>query len=86
MKKECNLLSLSQHRNLNELGFPRICLICFFLQAMANFMTGIMGGRVSFNPSQMLLTSGATPAIEILSFCLADPGNAFLIPTPYYPG
>lgn len=53
---------------------------------MASFMTGIMGGRVSFNPSQVLLTSGATPAIEILCFCLADPGNAFLIPTPYYPG
>ncbi|XP_058205209.1 probable aminotransferase ACS12 [Rhododendron vialii] len=54
--------------------------------AMAGFMSQIMGRAVTFDPSQLVLTSGATPAIEILSFCLADPGNAFLIPTPYYPG
>ncbi|XP_039114769.1 probable aminotransferase ACS12 [Dioscorea cayenensis subsp. rotundata] len=54
--------------------------------AMAGFMCQVMQGSVSFNPSQIILTSGATPAIETLSFCLADPGNAFLIPSPYYPG
>ncbi|KAK8521343.1 hypothetical protein V6N13_077452 [Hibiscus sabdariffa] len=46
----------------------------------------IMGGAVSFEPSQMVLTAGATPAIETLCFCLADQGNAFLVPAPYYPG
>lgn len=45
-----------------------------------------MQGSVSFDPSQMVITSGATPAMEILSFCIADPGNAFLVPSPYYPG
>lgn len=54
--------------------------------AMAGFMSEVMGRAVSYNPSQMVLTSGATPAVEILSFCLADQGSAFLIPTPYYPG
>ncbi|KAL0923590.1 hypothetical protein M5K25_007651 [Dendrobium thyrsiflorum] len=54
--------------------------------AMAGFMSQIMGGSVSFNPAQIILTAGATPAIEALSFCLADPGNAFLVPSPYYPG
>ncbi|XP_052210234.1 probable aminotransferase ACS12 [Diospyros lotus] len=54
--------------------------------AMAGFMSQIMGGAVSFNPSQLVLTAGATPAIEILCFCLADQGNAFLVPAPYYPG
>jgi aspartate/methionine/tyrosine aminotransferase len=34
----------------------------------------------------MVITSGATSAMEILSFCVADPGNAFLVPSPYYPG
>lgn len=53
---------------------------------MANFMSRVMGGSVSIDPSQIVLTSGATPAVEILSFCLADQGNAFLVPTPYYPG
>ncbi|CAI9768219.1 unnamed protein product [Fraxinus pennsylvanica] len=54
--------------------------------AMAGFMTEIMGRTISFNPSSVVLISGATPALEILSFCLADQGNAFLVPTPYYPG
>ncbi|XWS49016.1 hypothetical protein CRYUN_Cryun13aG0127400 [Craigia yunnanensis] len=45
-----------------------------------------MEKAVSFYPSQVLLTAGATPAIKILSFCLADAGNAFLVPTPYYAG
>lgn len=53
---------------------------------MAGFMSQVMGRAVSFDPSQMVLTAGATPALEILCFCLADPGNAFLVPTPYYPG
>ncbi|KAL5815300.1 hypothetical protein ACOSQ4_025941 [Xanthoceras sorbifolium] len=53
--------------------------------AVARFMSQFMGKEVSFNPLQIVLTAGATPAIEILSFCLADSGNAFLVPTPYYP-
>lgn len=55
-------------------------------QAFADFMSRIMGGNVSFDPSNMVITAGGTPAIEVLAFCLADHGNAFLVPTPYYPG
>ncbi|XWS37724.1 hypothetical protein CRYUN_Cryun19dG0069600 [Craigia yunnanensis] len=54
--------------------------------AMAGFISHVMGGAVSFEPSQMVLTAGVTPAIETLCFCLADHGNAFLVPAPYYPG
>ncbi|OAY30458.1 probable aminotransferase ACS12 [Manihot esculenta] len=54
--------------------------------AMANFMSQVVGRAVSFDASQIVLTAGATPAVEILCFCLADQGNAFLVPTPYYPG
>ncbi|KAL8552607.1 hypothetical protein ACS0TY_001335 [Phlomoides rotata] len=57
-----------------------------FKLAMADFMTEIMGNTVSFDHSRVVLTSGATPALEILSFCLADQGNALLVPAPYYPG
>ncbi|ONK56276.1 uncharacterized protein A4U43_C10F5930 [Asparagus officinalis] len=53
---------------------------------MVDFMGRIMGGSVTFNPSQIILTGGASAAIEALGFCLADPGNAFLVPSPYYPG
>ena len=53
---------------------------------LAKFMGVVMGGRVKFEASQIVVTAGATPAIEILCFCLAQPGDAFLIPTPYYGG
>ncbi|TYH61397.1 hypothetical protein ES332_D07G048900v1 [Gossypium tomentosum] len=53
--------------------------------AMAGFMSRVIGRDVSYEPSQMVLTAGVTPAIETLCFCLADHGNAFLVPTPYYP-
>ncbi|KAK1564609.1 hypothetical protein Q3G72_006945 [Acer saccharum] len=53
--------------------------------AVAGFMSRVMEKEVSLNPLQIVLTAGTTPAIEILSFCLADSGNAFLVPTPYYP-
>ncbi|XP_059661684.1 1-aminocyclopropane-1-carboxylate synthase 6-like isoform X2 [Cornus florida] len=53
--------------------------------AVAGFMSQVMEGSVSFSPSQIVLTAGATPAIEMLSFCLADVGNAFLVPSPYCP-
>lgn len=54
--------------------------------AVAGFMSQVMENPVLFNPSQVVLTTGATPALEILSFCLADSGNAFLVPTPHSPG
>ncbi|KAG7584826.1 Pyridoxal phosphate-dependent transferase [Arabidopsis thaliana x Arabidopsis arenosa] len=54
--------------------------------AVAGFMSEATKNSVSFDPSQLVLTSGASSAIEILSFCLADSGNAFLVPTPCSPG
>lgn len=49
-------------------------------------MTKVRGNKVKFDPSNLVLTAGATSANEILAFCLAEPGEAFLLPTPYYPG
>jgi aminotransferase len=49
-------------------------------------MSQVLEKPVFFNPSHMVLTAGAISAIEILSFCLADNGNAFLVPTPHSPG
>ncbi|XP_050224581.1 probable aminotransferase ACS12 [Mercurialis annua] len=54
--------------------------------AIAQFMSRVMGKVIAFDPLQLVLTAGATPAVEILCFCLADHGNALLVPTPYYPG
>ncbi|EFH68949.1 hypothetical protein ARALYDRAFT_312271 [Arabidopsis lyrata subsp. lyrata] len=53
---------------------------------VAKLMSEATKNSVCFDPSQLVLTSGAASAIEILSFCLADSGNAFLVPTPCSPG
>ncbi|KAL2621393.1 hypothetical protein R1flu_001598 [Riccia fluitans] len=57
-----------------------------FRKLMAKFMDDVYGGGVTFDPEKMIITTGATSAIEILAFCLADPGDVFLVPAPYYPG
>ncbi|KAL2534285.1 1-aminocyclopropane-1-carboxylate synthase 7 [Abeliophyllum distichum] len=57
-----------------------------FRKAMASFMEQIRGGRAKFAPERIVITAGATAANELLTFILADPGDALLIPTPYYPG
>ncbi|GFS43292.1 1-amino-cyclopropane-1-carboxylate synthase 7 [Actinidia rufa] len=58
----------------------------FFRKAMASFMEQIRGGRAKFNHDRVVITAGATAANELLTFILADPGDALLVPTPYYPG
>ncbi|KAF8024679.1 hypothetical protein BT93_F1760 [Corymbia citriodora subsp. variegata] len=57
-----------------------------FKNALAGFMARIGDNKVSFDPNKLVLTAGTTSANEILMFCLAEPGDAFLVPTPYYPG
>ncbi|KAJ4964790.1 hypothetical protein NE237_016639 [Protea cynaroides] len=57
-----------------------------FKNALVGFMEKIRGHKVSFDPKKLVLTAGATSANETLIFCLAEPGEAFLLPTPYYPG
>jgi len=44
------------------------------------------GNTVTFDPERIVMSSGATGAHEVTMFCLADPGDAFLVPTPYYAG
>ncbi|KAL2321371.1 hypothetical protein Fmac_030340 [Flemingia macrophylla] len=57
-----------------------------FRTAMASFMEQVRGGRAKFDPQRIVLTAGATAANELLTFILANPGDALLVPTPYYPG
>ncbi|KAK6783368.1 hypothetical protein RDI58_021165 [Solanum bulbocastanum] len=57
-----------------------------FRQAVARFMEKVRGDKVTFDPDRIVMSGGATGAHEMLTFCLADPGDAFLVPTPYYPG
>ncbi|XVF15377.1 hypothetical protein REPUB_Repub09cG0147100 [Reevesia pubescens] len=57
-----------------------------FKKALVDFMAEIRGNKVTFDPNNIVLTAGATSANETLMFCLAEQGDAFLLPTPYYPG
>ncbi|KAL9326831.1 hypothetical protein ACSQ67_007476 [Phaseolus vulgaris] len=57
-----------------------------FKKALVDFMAEIRGNKVTFDPNHIVLTAGATSANETLMFCLAEEGDAFLLPTPYYPG
>ncbi|XP_061338946.1 1-aminocyclopropane-1-carboxylate synthase 3-like [Gastrolobium bilobum] len=57
-----------------------------FKKALVDFMAESRGNRVTFDRNHIVLTAGATSANETLMFCLADQGEAFLLPTPYYPG
>lgn len=57
-----------------------------FKNALVQFMAEIRGNKVTFDSNNLVLTAGATSANETLMFCLADRGDAFLLPTPYYPG
>ncbi|KAI6672212.1 hypothetical protein NL676_000118 [Syzygium grande] len=48
-----------------------------------------IGGITEYQPSDGLMELKVAMAgfmSKILCFCLADPGNAFIVPTPYYPG
>lgn len=60
-----------------------MCMIDF--QGVANFMSKVRGGRVKFDENRVVMSGGATGANEVIMLCLANPGDAFLIPTPYYP-
>uniref|UniRef100_A0A5B7AV23 Aminotransferase class I/classII large domain-containing protein n=1 Tax=Davidia involucrata TaxID=16924 RepID=A0A5B7AV23_DAVIN len=56
-----------------------------FRSGIAKFMERVRGGRVTYDPNRIVMSGGATGANELIMFCLADPGDAFLVPTPYYP-
>ncbi|KAK9012065.1 hypothetical protein V6N11_040135 [Hibiscus sabdariffa] len=57
-----------------------------FKKALVDFMAEIRGNKVTFDPNHIVLTAGATSANETIMFCLAEQRDAFLLPTPYYPG
>lgn len=48
-------------------------------------MSRAMDKQVFYKYSKIVPTAGAESAIKMLSFCLADAGNAFLVPSPYDP-
>ncbi|KAG8494066.1 hypothetical protein CXB51_011561 [Gossypium anomalum] len=57
-----------------------------FKNELVEYMAKIRGNKVKFDPNNLVLAAGATSANKTLIFCLADPGETILLPTPYYSG
>ncbi|KAH7302276.1 hypothetical protein KP509_23G063700 [Ceratopteris richardii] len=53
---------------------------------LSDFLGNLMKGSLPFYADNIVVTAGATAALEILAFCLGDAGDSFLVPSPYYPG
>ena len=56
----------------------------YLREPLAQFLAPRAGRPIS--PGDLAVASGASAALEILSFAIADPGDAILIPAPYYSG
>ncbi|MCO5546830.1 hypothetical protein L7F22_000266 [Adiantum nelumboides] len=54
--------------------------------ALSSFLENLLERSPHFKAENVVLTAGATAALEILGFCLGEAGDAFLVPSPYYPG
>lgn len=84
---EASICTLEGVHNFKEMAnFQDYHGLPEFRNAVAKFMSRTRGNRVTFDPDRIVMSGGATGAHEATAFCLADPGDAFLVPTPYYPG
>jgi len=52
--------------------------------AVATYLQSLLSTKKAFNPDNIILGAGCNAVLENLCACLADPGDAVLIPTPYY--
>ncbi|CAI5466615.1 unnamed protein product [Closterium sp. Yama58-4] len=68
-----------------------------FREAMAAFMTHALNlshnpsscnphEGIEIDPDRLVITSGVTAAVGLLAHVLADAGDLFIVPTPFYPG
>ncbi|CAI5478849.1 unnamed protein product [Closterium sp. Yama58-4] len=70
-----------------------------FREAMAAFMTHALNlshgpsssphnpqESIKIDPDRLVITSGVTAAVGLLAHVLADAGDSFIVPTPFYPG
>ncbi|KAI4315460.1 hypothetical protein L6164_028268 [Bauhinia variegata] len=84
---KASICTLEGVRNFSAMAnFQEYHGLTEFRNAVAKFMARTRGNRVAFDPDRIVMSGGATGAHEVTAFCLADPGDAFLVPIPYYPG
>ncbi|KAK6130138.1 hypothetical protein DH2020_036117 [Rehmannia glutinosa] len=85
MGQRLNKSGITTYQPFDGLMELKTVTVLMLTQAVAGFMSQAIERPQLFDPAQIVLTAGATPAIEILVFSLSDPGNAFLVPSPYCP-
>jgi DNA-binding transcriptional MocR family regulator len=52
--------------------------------AMALYLQRLLGLSKNLNASNLVVGAGCNAVLENLCFCLTQPGDAVMIPTPYY--
>ncbi|WP_083472966.1 aminotransferase class I/II-fold pyridoxal phosphate-dependent enzyme [Frankia sp. R43] len=53
-----------------------------FRRELAGFLTGIC--RTEIDPDHLVVVSGVTGALDVIATVLCDPGEAIVVPAPYY--
>eukprot|EP00850_Spirogloea_muscicola_P026218 SM006127S20104 [mRNA] locus=s6127:17:629:- [translate_table: standard] len=49
-------------------------------------MTTALGTSAPLGADDLVCVAGASAAVELLAMAIADPGDGFIVPAPYYPG
>lgn len=57
-----------------------------FRAALARFLTRARGPASPVDPEDLIVTSGASAALDILAYVLCEPGDGIVLPAPYYNG
>ncbi|XP_062423593.1 1-aminocyclopropane-1-carboxylate synthase-like protein 1 [Rhea pennata] len=57
-----------------------------FREEIAKFLTDYARAAIALNPDHITVMSGCCAVFATLSTVLCDPGDGYLIPTPYYAG
>ncbi|MEX5709352.1 aminotransferase class I/II-fold pyridoxal phosphate-dependent enzyme [Parafrankia sp. FMc6] len=53
-----------------------------FREQLASFLTGTW--QTAVDPEHLVVVSGATSALDVIASVLCDPGEAIVVPAPYY--
>lgn len=79
---------------LSELGASRFAPDCIYYQstegreslrvAIASYLQRLLGLSKKMETSNLIVGAGCNAVLENLCFCLTQPGDAVMIPTPYY--
>ncbi|KAL8578076.1 hypothetical protein ACOMHN_055396 [Nucella lapillus] len=64
--------------------YPNLKGLPSFRQVVADFLNQRFNPLKAVDSEELIVASGTTALLDTLAFSLADPGDYFMIPTPYY--